>query len=286
MAASASRVASETPEPEGGITGKPGRRAYTRALYDALVVGYRLAPGNAAHAGRVAGCERRCALRAWEHGWRGLPWARPIREVLAEETQAARARVAEQDRMKREGEDARREQARVEGIEAESQERSMLRAARQDVLASAVVAAELVPAMRGLAAIVKSAVLDANGKPLPNPTIDAKSAIIMISRWTGIVGKVVYAAEVLAQLGRTERGLANTIVGHAEIELSPEQTEDELVAGVELLARIRGVDAGKVASFLDELQGRQPGDAGVGARVEAHLALPAHSLGEATDGSY
>lgn len=285
MGRTASRTGTEGGTPEGGLTGKPGRRAYTRELYDALVVGFRLAPANAAHAARTAGCERRAAKRAWEQGWRGLRWARPIRDVLAEEGQAARARHADVERQRREAADARAEAARVEAVESEAQERSMVKAARQDVLASAVVAAELVPAMRALAGVVRNAVLDPiTGRPLAAPAVDPKAAMMMMSRWSGMVGKTVYAAEALVQLGRLDRGQPNAVIGHAEVELSPEQTEEELVAGVELLARLRGVDPARVSAFLDELQG-VPGEGG--ARGGA-LALPASTagLGEETNGQY
>lgn len=290
MGSTASRTSPEATDPKADLTGKPGRRAYTRKLYDALVEGFRLAPANAAHAARVAGCERRCAKRAWEEGWRGLPWARPIREVLAEETQAARARAATEERRRREADDARREAARQEGIEAEAQERSMLKAARQDVLAAAVVSAELVPTMRALAVVIRNAVIDPDsGRVRDKPLVDAKTSMTLLSRWTGMVGKVVYAAEVLAQLGRTERGQANAIVGHVEVEMSPEQTEEELLAGVELLARLRGLDPVRVEAFLRDLGGESAQAPAREVKGERALpALPAQgcSLGEPTDGTY
>lgn len=288
MGSTASRTAPEEVDPKEDLTGKPGRRAYTRALYDALVTGYRLAPGNAAHAARVAGCERRCALRAWSKGWKGLPWARPIQTVLAEETQAARARAADIEKRKREADDARREAARQEQVEAEAQERTMLKAARQDVLSAAVVCAELVPTMRALGRIVAEAagIDPATGKPSGNkPTVDAKAAMMMLSRWTGMAGKVVYASEVLVQLGRTERGQPNAIVGHVQEDMSPEQTEEELLAGVELLARMRGLDPMRVQGFLRDLAGQQGGKS-----LDVPALPPAgsyvHSLGEETNGTY
>lgn len=206
--------------------------------------------------------------------------------MLAEETQAARTRHAELERQKVAAEDARRETARLEGVQAEAEERSMLKAARQDVLAVTVVAAELVPAMRACAALINRALVDpSTGKLLATPTLDPKAAMMLMSRWTGVVGKAVYAAEVLAQLGRTDRGQPNAIVGHAEVELTNEQTEEELVAGVELLARLRGVDPTRVQAFLDELQGVVTAE---GVSTPARPALPASTagLGEQTNGTY
>lgn len=60
---------------------------------------YRLAPANHAQAGIRGGCDRLTARRAWFRGWVDakppVPWARPIKEVLAEETRAARAAMAD-----------------------------------------------------------------------------------------------------------------------------------------------------------------------------------------------
>lgn len=182
----------------------PGRRKLTRELYDALLQGYRSAPGNATRASAVAGCDHRLASRTWAEGWRGLPWARPIRDVLAEEAQDARALAA---RALREAEAARvraSEDARAESVEALAQERAILRAARSDVLAVLVLAAELVPSMRVLTRVVSEALRPGADGSLP--AIQPSAALGMLTRHASLVSKGLGAAETILALSRLDRG--------------------------------------------------------------------------------
>lgn len=195
----------QAPRPKG-----PGRRKLTRELYEALVQGYRSAPGVAAHAARIAGCDSRLASKAWAEGWRGYPWARPIRDVLAAEAHDARALAA---RAMREAEDAARaraEDARAESVEAQAQERAILRAARSDVLAVLVLAAELVPSMRVLVRVVSEAMRPGEDGSLPSITPSA--ALGMLTRHASLVSKGLGAAETILALSRLDRGEATARV--------------------------------------------------------------------------
>ncbi len=99
------------------------RRAITRDLYDALLEGFRVKPGNASHAADVAGCERRMARRGWEQGWeRNAIWARPIREVIREELQAARAERVRMQEEEQEHAQGIRDRARADSIKANVEE--------------------------------------------------------------------------------------------------------------------------------------------------------------------
>jgi hypothetical protein len=144
------------------------------------------------------------AARTWLEGWKGLPWARPIRDILAEEAQDARALAA---RALREAEEARvrvAEEARTESVEAQAQERAILRAARSDVLAVLVLAAELVPSMRVLTRVVSEAL-----KPGPDgslPAIQPSAALGMLTRHASLVSKGLGAAETILALSRLDRG--------------------------------------------------------------------------------
>lgn len=110
-----------------------GRRAITRQFYDLLVEGFRQNPGNFTRAAKFAGCDPRMSKRGWEEGWqkwRGLAFARPIREIIAEEEAdaqqvAARKAAEERKRVADEGNLVRQEQ-----LDRKGQMLNMLKAIR------------------------------------------------------------------------------------------------------------------------------------------------------------
>ncbi len=211
----------------------------TRELYDSLVEAYRESPGNAAHAARRGGCERRMARRAWDLGWKDYPWARPIRLVMADEANLARARAAEITRTAVSAADAQRDAARKEHVEALAQEQQVLKVARADVLGALVIAAELAPAMRILArVIVKACELGPDGAL---PGMKPVEAMHLMSRHATLVQKAVGAAECIVQLSRLDRGQPGAIIGlqGAAPTLSYEEALAELEEAEEVLSAHR-----------------------------------------------
>ena len=79
----------------GGTKADPKPRArYDRRTYEAILSGYREDPANVTNAARYAGVTREMARNAWHRGFprqyaAGAAWARPIKEVLAEERDSA-----------------------------------------------------------------------------------------------------------------------------------------------------------------------------------------------------
>jgi len=68
------------------------RGGITREVAEKLLEAFRRSPGHARLAARAAGIDHRTARKAWERGWPHQPHAaRPMREVIAEEQEAARA---------------------------------------------------------------------------------------------------------------------------------------------------------------------------------------------------
>lgn len=201
-----------------------------------LVEGFRLAPGNASRAARFAGVDRKTARNAWENGWRGLPWARPIKDILAEERQTAMARAAELERRRHEAALADQEAARRESIDAAKQEALLLKAGRADVLGILANANSLTPTMRALGDLIRAAVLDEHGRPLPKPGISPREAMDLISRHASVTSKAIDAAEKLIERGRVERGEPGQIIGIAATkELDFAEAGEELEASVEML---------------------------------------------------
>ena len=209
-------------------------RSLTRSLYDKLVDAYREAPGNASHAGRLSGVDRRTAQRAWERGWPAYPWARPIKTVLADEDRLARVRAAEIEARAKSTEDADREKERKEAIEARATELSMLKAARHNVMVGLGAAASLTPSIQLLA----KHVADKIQAGLAN--VDIKEALIILREHSKLVHRAVFAVDQLVALGRLERGQSTVNVGVAPAaDLTYEQALEELEGTAELLEVVR-----------------------------------------------
>jgi hypothetical protein len=113
------------------------RRAYTREMYQALVNGFREAPGNASHAGRIAGVGRSAAKLAWEQGWPKRSWAPPIRQYLEKEKELIRAERQKQLEIDQANEELARERATKDAFQAQAQEAAGSQAARANSLALA-----------------------------------------------------------------------------------------------------------------------------------------------------
>lgn len=132
------------------------RRAITKELYNALLGAYRLAPGNASNAARIAFCDRRTAKRAWELGWpKVAEWALPIRETMRlefEEARADRERLVEKER---EDQVAQREAARRDAARTVEEETKAVQIARANSIALGGIMNQL---MRGMLPLAKRTV--------------------------------------------------------------------------------------------------------------------------------
>ncbi len=117
----------------------------------------------------------------------------------------------------------------------------MLKAARGDVLAALLVAAEIVPAMRSVAkSIAKACEPKADGSP---PDIQPTVAMGLLTRHATLIQKAVGAAEAVIQLSRLDRGASTVNIGPATEDLSLDEALEELEALEETLgaARARGL---------------------------------------------
>lgn len=130
------------------------RRVLTQELYDRLVEGFRQAPGNASHAARLAGCDRRMAARGWNMGWLNqVTWARPIREVIKGEMEAARAERFKLQEREREQQQNERQKARQDSIKAATEEAQAAAIARANGIAVGGIIQGL---LRGLIPLTRS----------------------------------------------------------------------------------------------------------------------------------
>jgi hypothetical protein len=207
------------------------RRAYTRKLYETLLEAYRLSPNNHAQAARTAVVEWRTAKRAWETGWPKLPWARPISKVIAEEGDEARVRARAAAQKAREVEVAEAERRREAAVAARQREEELITEASKNV----VLAAKAVGAMtRAVSNIVKQidAVAMAASQPGAAP-LPMKDAVRIVGLYVQSTNKVAYAAEVMVQLNRMDRGAPVPTTGMPG-EQSVEDALEELRAAEEL----------------------------------------------------
>jgi hypothetical protein len=213
-----------------------GRLKRTKLTYETVLQAYRESPNNHDRARRQTGYDREAVRRLWEVGWPKLPWARPIKLVLGEETKAAQAAALERVRVERELSDADRVKKVAAYKAAVEEETSMMAAVRQDVLSAALVARRLVPAMTAVSSIITNAVLDADGKAKVSPTLTPMQALKVLKDYTTIVSKIAYAEGEVVKLGRLDRGQATTIV--ADADLPAEDVLDEIAAVATLHDRL------------------------------------------------
>jgi hypothetical protein len=204
-----------------------GRRAYTRELYTLLLKGFREAPANASAAARYAGCDPRTARRVWRDGWPALPWARPIKDVIAKEETVERERKATILQEKVDAEQAAREKARAEVEAARGAESRMLQLARQNVLGALAVSAKLTPAMAKLADLV---VTEADSIKSPD------RALSLLNKHSSLMQRAANAADSIVKLSRLDRGetTEHLSLSAAEQEMSYEEALQELESAGEL----------------------------------------------------
>lgn len=176
------------------------------------------------------------AKRLWDgRPYKDYAWAKPIAQVLENEKLDAMARARDLARQEAQAKETAANKAREEAVESQAQERDMLRAGRQDVLAALLLAASLVPAMQQAARAITEGL-----KPGPAtaefpkgapPAITARDAMSLMVRHTQLVAKSIGAAEAIIQLSRLDRGLSTINVGAAPtVDLSLEQALEELEA--------------------------------------------------------
>lgn len=214
--------------------------ARNRECYDLLVQAYIGGPGNHSRAHRETGFDRKSCRYAWENGWEkwALPGCIPIREVVADERAAARA--AARDRQKREAELVEAERARRDSAlrQAMLEEASLLIETRSGVFRLADTVAKLAKVMPAFAKAVQDAVVDpATNQIRQTPLVTPIQASKILRDFSAIAHRTTYAAQVVFQLGKEDRGLTPPPKGVEEIE-DPSELLEELSAAASLHDRL------------------------------------------------
>jgi len=218
-------------------------------MYQALVDGYRQQPGNASHAARVAGVDRRTAKRGWEIGWqKQYVWARPIREVIREEmanARAARLRAQEEERFEQEKE---REKARTAAIKAAQEEAQAVSVARTNSIAAGMMVGNLMRALVPLAQRIQQDL--ANPKLVISPEKTAK----LLSDMANVTRHSNEAMRTALELERLRLGQPTGLGGvQSQLEdLTAEEAVEELMSIQRTLARASRTGMVREPAYVDE----------------------------------
>ncbi len=220
------------------------RRKITPEFYQALVDAFRDMPGNASGAATVVkaslggSCDYRTAARAWDRGWPKLELI-PIAEYLEKEKIAARAKLATETAVKAldaatSDEAIVREQARIDAINARTDEGRLVRSARANVLALLESSEELLAGYRKLAPKVKKALAEIDVDDL-----DPEKAARMLWRLAISSRAAIDAGMRVLQAERLLLGQPMEIIGIRDMDMDESDVLVELEEAATMAARIR-----------------------------------------------
>lgn len=233
------------------------KRPITKELFCKLVESYRQAPENYHRAAELAGCDPRTAKRAWELGF---SWAReesgarrPIREIIGEEQELARARLEEerQAAARRAADDEQKKKAEVrekaarDATDARVQEAQLVRLART---ASLQLLGTLTRVSTGAAkvgehiarALDELASLDPVTKqPKKLTPLEMASMTRLMNSLTTSLRQANEAASRAMEMERVLLGEPTSIVGHVHVELNLEEAADRIAVAQRAIERAR-----------------------------------------------
>lgn len=224
--------------------GQTGRKSISRKLADTLLQAFREEGPNFSAVARIAGCNRRYAKKAWEHGIVQYQM-RAFKDVIASEQEEARLAVRKDWENQHRAEhwasrpdDAqdgielakRREEMAKDAIQARKEEAQMVRLLRNDVTNGLAAVARTLPGIQEWAK-------QANLKLLQSGPKDAKEAFKIMEQASRIMDRIGNAASQVMQMERRLLGQPEMIVGVAVPELSFEDALVHLRATDRTLAR-------------------------------------------------
>lgn len=232
-----------SPDPGGYPFSGMARRVITGEFYNLLLEGFRASPANAAHAARVAGCDRRTALRAWHHGWPAFEWARPIKVVLADEGQRARRELDEAILRRRAWEEAERRKLLEQLAATRAQVSNLIEATRGTCLAVLAGAARMAPAIQQLAERLNQELGVLAADPFVETTqhgdgsvtrkrVGPDKMMALLERYARMVQRASFAAAAAMRLELMHVGIPSVAKAAAE-----EMTLEEAVREIEATYR-------------------------------------------------
>lgn len=215
------------------------RRVITPETYSKLVEAYKVAPGNHTHAAREVGCGVKFARRAYNDGWPGQEWAKPIRLVVREQQVAARAamRVAAEERALKEEE--ARKLAHEEAVITRAQEGQLTKLVRLNAVQLLAKTADALAACTPLIERVKRVARQVE-QDMQNglePKVSADEAVEMVRKVSVTTKNAAALADAALRLERVRLGAPEgPALGLTDDD---DLTDDEAIAELDAAARAR-----------------------------------------------
>jgi len=226
----------------------PRRCRIQREVVERLLEFYRTRPGSVNAAAKHAGCCQRTAWKAWEFGWGPeVPYAiRPMKDIIAEEQEYARARMMELEleaKRLQAGEDARkkseiRDKALRDATEIRTHEAQMIRVGRSAATGLLVTLANLSKGAAEIGDKVRGALEGFARKPDLTP-LDAAHLTRVVSGLTGALKQASDAAQRCMEMERLLLGQPQSIVGvsHAVEGMTLDDAQARIEAAQRALER-------------------------------------------------
>jgi hypothetical protein len=206
----------------------PGGRTIEK--WNAMCEAFRSLPGNIANCSRMSGVSKAAVSKAWHYGWRNKPWGRKsIKELLVEEQEAARAKrlAMEREAGAREAEQAIA--ARMDAIQARTEEGALAKASRKNAVNLAVISSKLLVLLDKMLERLRQEV-EANTVPVGE-----------IRKWVGTVSVATQRAEAVMRMAleieRIVTGEPIAVLGVRVDKMSPDDMVRELSGLTKTLER-------------------------------------------------
>jgi hypothetical protein len=244
-----------------------------KAVYERLLEAYRLKPGNASHARRIAKTGEITASRAWSKGWpdQELP---PIRTVIEEERIKARSMLEAERLARTASEKKTREDASKNALETRKQEGQMATFSRGAATHALTASVELARGARALGTTIakrvtlekdkveawivyETAIMNGQTPPAPTlvrPPLNVDQLVQLLNRVADYMVKINQSARQAMELERLHLGQPTDIVGLVDASLQ-EMTTEEL--DVRVHAALQAIEGAKKVGGLSVISGGQ-----------------------------
>ena len=182
---------------------------------------YRLDPGNHSAAARETGVQRRTSRRAYETGYPDRPWGvTPIKDLLMQEAELARARMQVQDDRAELDEDRAvleadrdREASRQHAIRAKEEEGKMIRGTRVAVMSAIGASVKSAEGLQSAMTKLGSSLLEAGMRTEPLTMGETNALSAIMRRYASTLRELSQAGQTVMEMERLYLGEPTSIVG-------------------------------------------------------------------------
>jgi hypothetical protein len=203
----------------GNPLGHPRQMQITQKQFQLLIEAFRKQPSAIMAAARAADVSKKCAARAWHHGWPlDTPPQPPIKVLLEQEKAADAAAIAAKHAAVRQETEAfalsLRAETRDDALAAHEQEGKLVKAARQNVHNLAVVANAAVVLANKLITSAANDLMDSAKLDGMSPQQKA----VVADKLTAIADRGVKLVQGVLEAERLWRGDPTKVIGVVPME--------------------------------------------------------------------